>query len=213
MSGQSSIASEQALLMNKQLARGYYGIALPALQERNAALTAGIAGAEPGFMSQAYAGQRTGLTEGLTMQGDQAEQARLAGAKKMMSGGNFLSAMSPADIGAQLANALYGSKFQESQANIEQMMNAINMGLGGSGQAGNAALTASGNQLNAIGYLPKYNTTYANIVGGAAGLASIYGAGQQAGWFTPGLTPGAPVTSPGTSSGWTNPATGTSGIG
>jgi hypothetical protein len=33
--------------------------------------------------------------------------------------------------------------------------------------------------LNTIGYLPGYNQTYANVVGGLAGASSIYGAINQ----------------------------------
>ena len=59
-------------------------------------------------------------------------------------------------------------------------------------------MTASGQQLQAINYLPGYNQTYANIAGGAAGLASIYGAVNQAGLFgTPTLQGWAGVGSPG----------------
>ena len=129
----------------------------------------------------AFQGQRTGLTEGLAAQGglQQAQQQRAS--KSALSGGNAFAAMHPADIGAQLANALYGSKFQEGQANLDQQFNLISMGLGGAGQSGSGALTAAQNQLGAINFLPGYNQTYANILGGAAGLSSIYGAGRNAG--------------------------------
>src|SRR5512135_1291444 len=183
MSSAQSQASEEALRTNKDLASSYYGIALPALEQRLGGINASLAQGEPQFLQQAYQAQRAGLTEGLAAQGGLAQSRQMAGAKKALSGGNAFASMNPADIGAQLANALYGSKFQEGQANLNQNFNLISMGLGGAGTTGNAALTASGQQLNAIGMLPQYNQTYANIAGGAAGLASIYGATNQAGWF------------------------------
>lgn len=184
MSSSQSQASEQAMQTNRQLAEGYYGIALPGLEARQGAINQQLAQGEPQYLKDAYGAQRTGLTEGLSAQGGAAQAQQAAGAKKALSGGNFSSQMNPADIGAQLANALYGSKFAEGQANLNQQFNLVSMGLGGAGTTGNAALNASGQQLNAIGMLPNYNTTYANILGGASGLASIYGAANKAGLFS-----------------------------
>lgn len=180
MSSSQSSASKQAVASNKRLAENYYGIALPSIESRLGAVNASLAEGEPGFMQAAYEQQRAGLTEGLSARGGLAQEQQLTAAKKAMSGGNFSAALAPADIGAQLANALYGSKYQEGQANLAQQFNLISMGLGGAGTTGNAALNASGQNLQAIGMLPNYNQTYANIVGGAAGLASAYGAVNQA---------------------------------
>ena len=200
MSSEQSRASKKALETNKALAEGYYGIAIPALQTRLGAINQSMAQGEPQFLQQAYEGQRTGLTEGLAARGGAAQAQQMRGSKAALSGGNAFASMHPADIGAQLANALYGSKFQEGQANLSQQFNLMSMGMGGAGTAGNAALTASGQQLQAIGYMPNYNQTYANVVGGAALGAGIYGAGNPAGWFSsPALTPGV---------GQANPATG-----
>lgn len=191
MSGKQNEESERALQINKQLAEGYYSIAVPALREQLGSINQSLARGEPQYLQQAYQGQRTGLTEGLAARGGAAQAAQMGGAKKALSGGNQFAAMHPADIGAQLANALYGSKFQEGQANLNQQFNLMNMGLGGAGTAGNAALNASGQQLQAIGYMPNYNQTYANIAGGAAGLSSLYGAYNQWQAGQPGLQPGA----------------------
>jgi hypothetical protein len=179
MSSSQSAASEQALQSNKALAQGYYNIALPALQGRLGSINTSLGQGEPTYLQQAYQGQRAGLTEGLAAQGGQAEAQLQRGSKKATEGGNPFASLNPADIGAQLANALYGSKFQEGQANLGQQFNLISMGLGGAGTTGNAALQASQNQLGAIGYLPQYNTTYANVMGGLAGAASLYGAYNQ----------------------------------
>jgi hypothetical protein len=180
MSSAQSDASKQALNVNEALANRYYGVALPALSERMGAINQSLAQGEAPYLQQAYGAQRTGLTEGLAAQGGAMEAQKMAGSKKALSGGNAFASLHPADIGAQLANALYGSKFQEGQANMNQGFNLISMGLGGAGTTGNAALNASGQELNAIRMLPGYNQTYANIAGGAAGLASTYGALNQA---------------------------------
>lgn len=201
MSSSSSVASTSAMNINRNLAENYYGIALPALGERMGSINKSLAEGEPQYVKDAYAEQRAGLTEGLAARGELAQAQQMAGAKKALSGGNQFAALNPADIGSQLANALYGSQFQEGQANLNQQFNLMSMGLGGAGTTGNAALNASQQQLQAIGYLPNYNQTYANVVGGAAGLSSLYGAANKAGWFN-----GAPSLPMGTSS--TNPATG-----
>jgi hypothetical protein len=199
MSSEASGQAKQALETNKALANRYYGVALPALGTRNQAINQSLALGEPGFLTQAYGMQRTGLSEGLAAQGGVAQAGQMAGAKKALSGGNFASMLAPSDIGAQLANALYGSKFQQGQANVNQMLNLTSMGLGGAGSAGNAALGASGNELKAIGYMPHYNQTYANVVGGLAGGASIYGAYKN--WLAAQPQPfGTPV--------WTDPGFG-----
>lgn len=180
MTSSQSAASQQALQTNKGLAESYYGIALPAMENRLTSINASLGRGEPQFMKDAYGAQRTGLTEGLLGQERSAQAAQMAGSKQALSGGNAFASLNPADVGSQLANALYGSKFQEGQANLNQQFNLMSMGMGGAGTAGNSALNASGNELQAIGMLPRYNQTYANIAGGAAGLASLYGATNQA---------------------------------
>ena len=177
MSGSAqNSASQQALDTNKQLATGYYNIALPALDSRMGSINGALGRGETPQLQQAYAGQRAGLTEGLAAQGGVQQAQLMAGSKKAMSGGNSFASMHPADIGAQLANALYGSKFQEGQGNLDQQFNLMNMALGGAGTSGSGALEASRQQLGAIGYLPRYNQTYANVAGGLAGAGSVYGA-------------------------------------
>ncbi len=181
MSGSSSAASEQALETNRALAQAYYDVAIPALQTRlgsiNQAL--GLPGGLPDYVHAAYGAQRAGLTEGIMGKEEQAITSQLAGSKAARAGGNVLSGLSPSDIGAQLANALYGSRFQEAQAGIDQTMNLMSMALGGAGTAGSGALEASRQQLGSIGYLPNYNTTYANVMGGLSGVAGLYNAYQN----------------------------------
>jgi hypothetical protein len=175
---------------NKDLAQNYYDVAIPGLRTQMGSINQSLQQGEPGYMKGAYEQQRAGLTEGLSAQGGAAQAQQMRGSKAAMSGGNQFASMNPADVGAQLANALYGSKFQEGQAGINQQFNLMSMGLGGSGTAGNAAVGASQQQLQAIGYMPNYNSTLANVAGGAAGAASLYGAYNQWQMGQPGLQPG-----------------------
>lgn len=171
-----SAASESAYRSYSDLARQYYGVALPGLDARNSAIETARATGEPGFLKSAFAAQRTGLAEGMTGRGDAALAAQTRGAAGATRGGNFFASLHPAQIGAQLANALYGSRFQEGQASIDQSLNLMSMGLGGAGTAGSGALTAAGSQLQSIGYLPNYNKTLAM----ASGIGSLAGAGYGA---------------------------------
>ena len=206
MSSKQSQASKEALATNRELAQSYYGIALPALTERLGAINASLAEGEPGYMRSAFQGQRGALTEAMAGKAGAAQAQQYAGGKAALSGGNFSAAMNPADLGAQLANALYGSRFAEGQANIDQQFNLMGMALGGAGTAGSGALGAAQNQLQTIGFMPNYNPTYANIMGGLAGASSIYGAFNQYGGFGRPTVPGAslsglPGVTPGTVSG------------
>lgn len=181
MTGSSAKMSQQALESNRALAEQYYNIAIPSLSQRMESINQALAaGGLPDYMKEAYTAQRAGLTEGIVGQEKAAITSQLAGTKGARTGGNVLAGLSASDIGAQLANALYGSKFQESQAGIDQTMNLMSMALGGAGTAGSGALEASRQQLGAIGYMPNYNPTYANVMGGLSGAAGIYGAYQQA---------------------------------
>ncbi len=180
MTSEQSRASQEDFSINQALSKGYYDIALPGLQQRMGANNQQLGLGEPEYMKQAYEMQRGGLAEGTEAQGALARSNQLRGAKGALTGGNMSALLSPASVGAQLANALYGSKFQEGMANLGQQFNLINMGLGGAGTAGSGALDASRQQLQAIGFLPNYNPTYANVVGGLAGGASLWGALQQA---------------------------------
>ena len=181
---------------NKELAQGYYGIGIPALRGRQQQINASLAGGEPAYLKAAFEGQRVGLSEALARQGGAARAQQMEGAGAALSGGNNFANMNPADIGAQLANALYGSRFAEGQANIDQTMNLMGMALGGAGTAGSSSLAAAGNQLGAMRFLPGYDPTYANVIGGLAGGASLYGAMNNAGWFDPSKSVGNPGGTP-----------------
>lgn len=179
MSSPQNQAAASANAQYERLARQYYGIALPGLAERDNAISGSLAQGEPEFLKSAFGAQRTGLTEGMTAQGDAALAAQTRSAAGATRGGNPFATLHPAQIGAQLANALYGSRFQEGQANIDQAFGLMSMGLGGAGTSGSGALTAAGSQLRSIGFLPNYNPTLAMISGIGSLAGSAYGAISQ----------------------------------
>jgi hypothetical protein len=208
MTSDSQSASQGALSQIQQLQSQYTQIGLPAMSKQLGAVNAGLAGGESPYIASAFQAQRTGLQDSIAGQERGAKQSQLEGSKKAMSGGNQFANLTPADIGSKLANALYGSKFEEGQADIGQKMNLMNMALGGAGTAGNAGMQAAGNQLGAIGMMPNYNSTYANITGAASALGSVYGAYQN---WAAGQTPQTAPTLGTAPPIWTNPASGAGG--
>ena len=181
-------ASQEAMASDKQLAQNYYGIALPGMEERFRGINTGLAeGGEPGYMKSAFTAQRAGLTEGMAQRDRLGLAQQTTASKGAVAGGNAFAGMQPSQMGAQLANALYGSKFEEGQGALDQSFNLMSQGLGGSGTAGSGALDSAGNQLSMLGYMPNYNKTYANAMGAASALSSVYGAfanqpGDQSQW-------------------------------
>jgi hypothetical protein len=187
MSSSKNSASAQAARQYGQLAREGYGLGMPALDARNAALMPALrqaqAGELPAYMQEAFNVQRTGLQEGIANQERSRIQTQDAAAKRNVAGGNLNSTMNPAQMGQILADAMTGSRVQQGMATINQANSLMSMGLGGAGQTGNAAIGAAGNNLQAIGMLPNYNPTYAAVLGGVNAAGSIYGAGKQSGWW------------------------------
>jgi len=182
-----SSASAAAARQYGQIAKEAYDIGVPGIETRNALLMPALrqaqAGQLPEYMQQAFATQRTGLAEGIANQERAAIARQDAGAKRTVAGGNAFSTMNPAQMGQVLADAMTGSRVQQGMATVNQANTLMQMGLGGAGQAGNAAVGAAGNNLNAISMLPNYNPTYAAVLGGVNAAASIYGAGKQGGWW------------------------------
>ena len=204
-SGQNA-ESERAYQTLSDTSQQYYGVAIPAMERRQQSAQAALAQGESPLMAGAFQAQRAGLTEGLTGQEAAADSQKMRASKSALSGGNAFSMLHPAEIGSKLANALWGSKYTEGQADIENRLGLMSAIMGGSAMAGNAGLQVAGNQLGAIQHLPNYNETYANIVGGASLGASVYG-----GLTRPGLSSSPPGVQPFYPS-WVNPATGQSGI-
>ena len=192
MSSSKNSAASKAARQYGQLAREGYGLGMPALAARNDALMPALRQAQsgelPAYMQEAFATQRTGLQEGFANQERGAIQKQDMAAKGGVAGGNLASTMNPAQMGQLLADAMTGSRVQQGMATVNQANSLMNMGLGGAGQTGNAAIGAAGNNLQAIGMLPNYNQTYAAVLGGVNAAGSIYGAGKQSGWWG-GATP------------------------
>ncbi len=179
MSSQMGEESKKAVATNRSIAQSFYDIATPALQRRQDEINRAMVEGEPSYMRAAFLGQRGALTDAMAGKAGTAQRQQWLGGKASLSGGNFAAGLNPADYGAQLANALYGSKFAEGQANIDQQFNLMGMALGGAGTAGSSGLASAQQQLQTIGYMPAYNQTYANVIGGLAGAASAYGAYNQ----------------------------------
>ena len=187
MSSSRGIAAQAASRQYSQMQREAYDIGVPGIEDRNALLMPALRQAQsgqlPAYMKAAFEAQRTGLTEGITGQERAAIARQDAGAKGAVAGGNAFSTMNPAQMGQVLADAMTGSRVQQGMATVNQANTLMQMGLGGAGQAGNAAVGAAGNNLNAISMLPNYNPTYAAVLGGVNLAGSIYGAGKQGGWW------------------------------
>ena len=196
MASSRSSASAAAARQYGQIAKEAYDIGVPGIEARNALLMPALrqaqAGQLPEYMQQAFATQRTGLTEGITGQERAAIARQDAGAKGAVAGGNAFSTMNPAQMGQVLADAMTGSRVQQGMATVNQANTLMQMGLGGAGQAGNAAVGAAGNNLNAISMLPNYNPTYAAVLGGAELAGTVYGIGKKNLWWGAGQQ-GAPV--------------------
>lgn len=175
MSGDKNTKAHEAVNDAQATAKANYDIALPALQTKQGFINAGIYGGESALMKDAFSAERASLTEVGAANADTTRRAQLEGGKRAVAGGNVNAGLTPEDIGSKLAAALYGSKYREGQADLLSKINFMSMAAGGAGDAGNAALNASGMNLGAIRYLPDYNKTYANIVGGASAAATIYG--------------------------------------
>jgi len=177
---------------NSALAQQAYRIGLPALGRQYSLLNNSITeGGEPAGLAAAYQGQRTGITEGLARSGFTQMQQQLGAQEQAARGGNLRANLTPQGVGAQIADQLYSSTLNEGLGRVEQLNKLLALGMGQSVQAGNASVGAGQLQLQGIAGMPQYNSTYASILGGAAGLASAYGgySAWQAG--QPGLQPGA----------------------
>ena len=182
-----SAAAGAAARTYQTMADEAYGIGVPGLTARNAALMPALRQAEagqlPGYIQEAFNVQRTGLAEGASARERSAIGAQDMASKGARAGGNAFATMNPAQQGALLADAMMGSRVQQGMATVNQANTLMQMGMGGAASAGNEAIGAAGNNLRAIGMLPNYNPTYAAILGGVNAAGTIYGAGKQSGWW------------------------------
>ena len=187
MSSPQSGAIKQANLQTQRLANEGYGIAMPAIKEQYKDLnTAMQSGGEPGFVTDAYRSARGGVMEGtaLSQQAQRGDQVRQG--QRARAGGSFTASIGPDMAGSKLAQALYGSRVTQAAGKIEEQDKLMGMALGQASQTGSGAMQAMGTQLQNIGYMQPYNSTYANVLGALNAAGSVYGAGKQQGWFSGG---------------------------
>lgn len=165
-------AAQRSLQQARGMAQRGYNIGIPALQQQLGLVGQGLAsGGEPGYVAEAFAGQRTGITEGL------AANEAATGRSRPKTGTGILAI--PTDYGARLARALVGSRVTQGLGAVEETNKLFGMGMGGVEQAGSSALGAGQAQLSAMSMMPGYNTTAANIAALGSLGGSIYGAFAQ----------------------------------
>ncbi len=185
--GQSeqTIAAEQAQSQDLiNAARAYQAGFGGMSQERQAIQEMQAMGGEPSALRAAFGGTRAGLLDAATMaQADALRRGRQDVAPAMQGGNVGASLASPADMGAGIARALYGSRITEATSALEEQNKLLGFSVGQAQGAGSGALTAYGNELGNIPLMKNYNSTYANLMGALNLGTSLYGAGQQAGWF------------------------------
>ena len=200
MESNASYASGMAATADEQLQARAYETGMPLLRQQQALINQGLAGGEPGYLKEAFGAQRGAITDAILRQGGQEQGQADAASSRLQQGGNYSNVLDPIDVGAKLAQQLFSSRTTEAMANVEQMDKLMGMGMGVGQTAGSAALGTARNQLGAIGSMTDYNQTYAAIMGGVNAAGSIYGAGNQAGWWGP--QPNVPSQSP-----WSQPQT------
>ena len=177
-------AGQEAFSTSEALSRAAYNLAVPAIRRQGGILNTALDQGEPGYLRDAFASSRAILTDSAAS-GERADltSARM-GARQAAGGGNFAAQqMDPSNYGARIAQALYSSRVNESQANIEQMDKTLGFMTGQAQETGSGSLAAMSNQLGAIPYMRAYDPTYANVIAALNAGASVYGAGNQAGWF------------------------------
>ena len=197
MASSKGKAATEASRRYEQLAKEAYGLGIPTVGARNAALMPALTqtnrGFLPDYMERGYDIQRTGLTEGLMNRERQQIAAQDTAAEKVTRGGNAFATMNPAQMGQALADAMMGSRVSQGMATVNQANTLMQMGLGGAAQTGNEAVRSAGLNLQGISMLPDYNPTYAGILAGVNAAGTVYGAGKQANWWGGGQQQGQSV--------------------
>ncbi len=182
MSSPQGEAFTQAAGQARRVSQEAYGMALPALQSEYGSLNEALAsGGEPDYMRKAQAGARAATTEGLAHNEIAALRASQAGKSPLMATNPGLA--NPQVFGTKLAQALYGPRVSEATGQIEQLDKLMGASIGQSQTTGSGALQATGTELRDIGMMRNYNMPYAATLAALNLGGSIYGAGQQAGWW------------------------------
>ena len=173
MSSAKSQASQNFVIGTGQAAKQAYDTGFSGLSAQQQLLRG--AEAEPQYLKDAFSVQRAGITEGGVVQGQRDMQAQLGATQQAAQGGNTSGNLSPDQMGAKMAQALYSSRLQEGIGKIEQANKLMGMRLGQSQQTGSAAIGAAGNALQNISLMPNYNPTYANVLGALNLAGTVYG--------------------------------------
>jgi len=176
--------SSEAVQTARQNMEAAYGIAIPGVRRQQGVLQAALAQGEPGYQKAAFDVSRGILGDAAATQ-EQSAVAQARGLSRQAAGGGNLAAQQAfgQNYGSRLAQAMYSSRINEASANVEQMDKVLGFMTGASQQAGSGALSAMGAQIGAIPYLRQYDPTYANVVAALNAGGTLYGVGQQAGWF------------------------------
>ena len=200
MSSSEDQAAASASRQYETLAKEAYGLGIPMLANRNAALMPALRQANlgqlPSYMESAFDMQRTGVAEGILGQERKQIGAQDMAAKRTVAGGNAAATMNPAQMGSLLADAMMGSRVNQGMATINQANTLMQMGLGGAAQTGNQAVNSAGLNLRAISMLPEYNPTYAGVLAAANAAGTVYGVGKQQNWWGGGKDPTSTGTPP-----------------
>lgn len=179
-------ANEQAAATARSSMTQAYGVGIPLMRDQQTYINQGLNAGEPQYMKDAFTMQRGILTDANALQGRSNQaQADLA-VGKLQQGGNFQNVLNPLDMGAKLAQQLYTSRTSQALGALEEQNKLMGMGIGQAQAAGSDSLAAGMNQMNAIGMMQPFNSTYANILGGVNLAANLYGGGVKSGWFTGG---------------------------
>ena len=178
MGNDQSNAAAQGASISQGLGSSYWNVARPQVEKREGLFNAMIEGGYQQPMArQAWRGQRVGLQEGMAQQQLGSYQQNALASKGAVAGGNMQAALTPFDMGAQMANAVAGSHVQQGMSVADQFNSTITGLQGGAAQASSAAMQAGGQSLQAVSMFPRYNSALAagSTIGSA--LYSAYGAG------------------------------------
>ncbi len=186
MSGQSDQerAANEAIATSSRLSREGYGIGIPAIHRQQGLLQTALAQGEPEYLQEAFGRSRALQGDAAAASGlSEVAQARGIGAKA--AGGGNLGAQQAMGqgYGQKLAQAMFSSRINEAQGNVEQMDKLLGMTTGAAQQAGSASLAAESNAMGAIPFMRQYDPTYATMVGALNAGGVAYGAANQAGLF------------------------------
>jgi len=147
-----------------------------------------LSGGEPAWQKEAFSLERGAITDAMAAQALKKNQMADAGTAILQTGGNYQKALTPQEMGAQIANELYGSRTSEAFSGIEQQIKGMSMLTGQGVQAGSFGLGLEESRMDALRMMPNYNQTYATILGIGNLGGAIYGGFNQP--RPPGSPPG-----------------------